>query len=535
VRTPARSRIARKQPWDSFERALRASGVAEGLQGPLLTLTMLRRLLTIALLLGTAPFRLSAQRIAPPAADTLIALVGATLIDGNGGSPLRDAVVVVRGPRIAAVGPRGSTPVPPGARVVDAAGKYLLPGFVDTNVHLSIYSNLENFARYEDRFTEVAIEAAQMHLKAGVTTVRDSYGMLDPLLAARDAIARGAVPGPRVYVAGNIVGWGGPFSLSFTGRPAENLSLFQEQMNDAITRGSGEDLVHLEPDSLRAAIDRYLDRGVDFLKYGGTSHFGNPVFIGFSEAAQKAIVDAVHARGKVAETHSTTPEGLGISVLAGIDLVQHPESHDVPMSPALVNLLVDRKVVCAILSNTITGKPWSDYRKQRAREDSARRARADSARARPGARRARTTAELKRDLGNLGLEIRRRNAEQLIRGGCIVAVSTDNYLGLAPEFRRDPKPDWQEPGTGTLAAIEGLVELGMTPLQALTAATRNGAIASKALAEYGTIEPGKFADLLLLAGDPLADIGNIRRLDLVMRGGSIVDHAALPNRRIWWR
>lgn len=476
-----------------------------------------------------------AQQRARPSADSVIALVGATLIDGNGGAPLADAVVIVRGNRIAAVGSRTAVTVPQRARVIDARGKVLVPGFVDTNVHVSIYSNLENFARYEERFAEVAIEAAQLHLKVGVTTIRDSYGMLKPLIAARDAIARGDVLGPRLYVAGNIVGWGGPFSLSFTGRPPENLTLLQEQMNDAIAQGAGEELVNMDPDSLRAAINRYLDKGVDFLKYGGTSHFGNPVFIGFSERAQKVIVDAVHARGKIAETHSTTPEGLRVSMLAGIDLVQHPEIHDVPLSDELVRMLVDRKIVCAILANTISGKPWADYVKQRAREDTARRARADSQRTQQGGGRQRTAAELKRDLGNVGLEIRRRNAERLIRAGCVVSIATDNYLGLAPEFRRDPKPDWQEPGTGTLAAIEGLVEMGMTPVQAITAATKNGAIANKALEQYGTIEVGKLADMLLLSADPGADIRNIRKLELVMKDGEVVDLRALPTKPVWRR
>jgi hypothetical protein len=131
------------------------------------------------------------------------------------------------------------------------------------------------------------------------------------------------------------------------------------------------------------------------------------------------------------------------------------------------------------------------------------------------------------------MAIRRANAQKLIAAGCITAPATDNYLGLAPEFRRDPKPDWQEPGLGTLAAIEGLVELGMTPLQALTAATKNGAIASRALGQYGTVEPGKSADLLILAADPLADIRNIRRLELVMKEGVVIDHRALPTKPVW--
>jgi len=491
--------------------------------------TPIMRLLRQVLLGLLIPAAAVAQR-----GDSVIAIVGGTLIDGNGGQPVPNATIVVRGGRIAVVGSSTTVAAPRGARVIDAAGKFITPGFVDANVHVSIYSGLENFARYQDRFTDVAIEAAQRHLKVGVTTVRDSYGMIAPLGAAREAFRAGRVPGPRLQFAGNIVGWGGPWSFSFTGRPPENLSLLQEQMNDAITRGGGEELVNMEPDSLRAAINRYLDLGVDFLKFGGTSHFGFPIFIGFSERAQRVIVDAVHQRGLVAETHSTTPEGLRVSLTAGVDLVQHPEVLDVPISDDLVKMFVERGVVCGMLANTITGKPWQDYIKRRTREDSARIARADSAKALTAARQ-RTEAELRRDRGDVGLGIRRVNAQKLIAGGCITAIATDNYLGLAPEFRRDPKPDWQEPGLGSLAAIEGLVELGMTPLQALTAATKNGAIASKGLKDYGTLEVGKSADLLLLGADPVADIRNIRKLELVMSRGLVVDHGSLPTIRIWTR
>ncbi|MGH7694754.1 MAG: amidohydrolase family protein, partial [Gemmatimonadaceae bacterium] len=123
--------------------------------------------------------------------------------------------------------------------------------------------------------------------------------------------------------------------------------------------------------------------------------------------------------------------------------------------------------------------------------------------------------------------------EKLIKRGCTVSVATDNYLGLAPEFRREPKPKWQDAGSGTLSGIEGLVELGMTPMQAIVAATKNGAIASHALAEYGTIEAGKAADLVMLDADPLADIKNIRKLSLVIANGVVVDPKTLPTKPVW--
>src|SRR4029453_19127496 len=202
--------------------------------------------------------------------DTLVAIVGATVIDGNGGTPVSDATIVVRGKRITALGPRASTQVPKGARVVDGTGKFITPGFIDTNVPLSLYNNGESMVRYEDRFLDLIAEAAQTELKYGITTVRDSYGALLPLIAIRDSIAPGKLIGPRMLVAGNIVGWGGPKSPLFSN--ATPATYFDEQMMDFIAQGSGEELLDLSPDELRFAIDKYLDKGPIFVKYGGTAH-----------------------------------------------------------------------------------------------------------------------------------------------------------------------------------------------------------------------------------------------------------------------
>ena len=103
--------------------------------------------------------------------------------------------------------------------------------------------------------------------------------------------------------------------------------------------------------------------------------------------------------------------------------------------------------------------------------------------------------------------MRRRNAEKLIKAGAVVTIGTDNYWAAAPEFTRGgTKPDTQNHGIGSIIAIEGLVELGMTPAQAIVAATKNGAIASKQLEHLGTIEAGKLADLLILDANPLSEI-----------------------------
>ena len=242
--------------------------------------------------------------------------------------------------------------MPAGATIIDGAGKFVTPGFIDTNVHISMYANLETLARYLPRATEVVLEGAQLELKDDITTVRDSYGEMQTLIKVRDMIARGEAIGPRIQVAGNIVGWGGPFSISFSVMRDSGLSPFQEQVNDLITQGGGEELMDLTPDELRVAINNYLDKGVDFVKYGGTSHWNNPVFIGFSPDAQKALVEEVHKRGMIAETHSTSIEGLRLSVNAGIDLIQHPEVLDPREIPDdLVQLIRDKRIIGSMLTN----------------------------------------------------------------------------------------------------------------------------------------------------------------------------------------
>lgn len=457
-----------------------------------------------------------------------LAFKDATLIDGTGTKP-RKATVVVDGQQIKSIN-RKFTAGDFGAdtTVIDARGKYLLPGFIDSNVHASIYGNSkrrETVVKYAGRIEDLIREFVQRQLKYGVTTIRDSYGALEPLMKVRDEIARGEVIGPRMLVAGNIVGWGGPFSMTFSLMQESELTLFQQKWNDYISQGVGEELMDMEPTELRAAIDRYIDKGPDFIKYGGTSHFEFPSLIGFSPRTQKVIVDASHARGLIAETHATSPESLRMALEAGIDLVQHPEILSRDYSDELLDLLISKEAICGIRSNTLTGKPWQEHLiKRRAAE----KAIAELPPAKTSAERRARDKQLE-----TAYAIERRNAERMIKAGCTVTIATDNYQGRAPEFRKEEKPIIQEAGIGSILAIEGLVELGMSEMQALVAATRNGAAAAGALEKYGTVEVGKSADLVLLDANPLKDISNIRKLHTVVARGKVIDTASLPEQRIF--
>lgn len=364
--------------------------------------------------------------------EKLIAIVGATLIDGNGGAPLTDATILVRGKRITEIGPSASVSVPKRAQVINASGKFATPGFIDTNVHLTPYNGAETLSRYYDRLPDIAAEAAQTLLKFGITTVRDSYGVLPPLLQVRDAIARGEIIGPRLYVAGNIVGWGGPNSATFhfAHRPE---TFFQERMNDLLTQGAGEELMDMNPEELRVAMDKYLDKGVDFIKYGGTTHVDNTII--FSPRQQEVIVSETHKRGKFVDTHATSPEAMRIAILAGVNLIQHPEMDDVAIPDELVQLIVQHHVICSMLEGMVMEKPADEDKAQSAID-----AKQEQDNAMQGIVREKTGWELRTERHSPAkLEaLHKANAEKLIKGGCMITVASDSYTGQAPDFMREP-------------------------------------------------------------------------------------------------
>jgi imidazolonepropionase-like amidohydrolase len=282
----------------------------------------------------------------------------------------------------------------------------------------------------------------------------------------------------------------------------------------------------MTPDELKVAINKYLDKGPDFLKYGGTSHFSQPSFIGFSPEAQKVMVEETHKRGRGVDTHSTTIEGLRISLLAGVDLVQHPELMTPRAMPDdLIRLMKQRSVVGGMLVSTITGEAWTKHLKSK--QEAEKKFAKDAGHPLTFTERRRKAAELGDDL-----EMRRRNAQALIQAGVVLTPGTDSYWGAAPEFAREPKPETQDHGMGTILAIEGLVELGMTPTQAIVAGTKNGAIACRRLSDFGTLEAGKLADLVILDADPLADIHNLRKVREVFKEGKWIDTSRLPERRV---
>ncbi len=243
--------------------------------------------------------------------------------------------------------------VPAGAKEIKAAGKYVIPGLMDANVHLVLGSSIEFIVRYEDHYEDLIEEAAQVTLKNGVTTVFDSWGPLQPLLNVRDRINRGETIGSRTYVASNIVGLSGPFGRDFN-VAAETTATraLVRRVNRLWEENTGPDLMWDTPDQVRREIHRYVSRGIDFLKYAASGHREED-FLQFSPEQQQVIVEEVHRAGIIAQTHTTSVESLRQALEAGVDMLQHGSVTGPTAIPeSTIKLMLDKKVYCAVQPRT---------------------------------------------------------------------------------------------------------------------------------------------------------------------------------------
>ncbi len=438
-------------------------------------------------------------------------MVGATVIDGTGASPVRDAVLLLDGDRIVSVGPAGQTAVPEQAEVIDAAGKYVIPGLMDANVHLVLHCDPDVLLRNEPGcYDELVLEAAQVALRAGLTTVFDTWGPLESLLRVRDRIDAGTEVGSRIYFAGNIIGNDGPWSEDFYPYADQLNSVVAAQVNAHWEQSVGAELTWMPAEDVRAAVREYIaTSGIDFVKYASSSH-RHFRFIALSPDAQRAIVEEAHAAGMTAQACSLAPEALKLAIQSGVDLLQHGDtSGRYPMPEETMRLIVDRQLPCVALLKT-------ERHIEAVRSDV-------------------TLPDHWRAL----LSVKDDNARRLIAAGAKLLMASDGGV-----FERSvtASPWWGglmglpdiplHLGTAHLLWLRAAIERGMTPMDALLAATRNIAQAYGRIDEIGTLEPGKQADLVVLDGDPLADVENYGRVVLVLKDGVPVDRDALPTRPV---
>ena len=440
---------------------------------------------------------------APVHAQSL-AITGATIIDGTGRAPLRDGVVVVTDGRIAAVGTARDVRVPAGANTLDGRGKYVIPGLMDANVHLVLNIDLETLVKHEGRYDEIALEGAQIALRNGLTTVFDTWGPRDALIKARDAIEAGRAPGSRLYLAGNIIGFDGPLGADFRATAAPFVSkAFASRINETWEQGTGRKLLWMPPDTLRAAVRRYAQTGVDFLKYGSSGHVDMNL-IGFSERAQKVIVEEGHRAGKTVQAHVTSPESIDMAIDAGVDILTHGDisGPTYPIPSETIRKIRERGIAVSTLP--VTQRHTDAMEKHNAQA---------------------TLLPY--------FKVARINLRNMMQAGVPILVSTDagiEHPVLITESRTvaadtvDPRVKL---GEGHFNALVALEELGMDKMEVLKSTTSHIARAYKH-PELGTLEVGKVGDLVILDADPLQSARNYRRINAVIKAGRVVDRGALP-------
>lgn len=459
------------------------------------------RVLSLTMLLFAAP---------AAAADPVTAIVGATLIDGTGGAPVKDAVIVIDGRKIAAVGPRGRVVIPAGAREINGAGKFVIPGLMDANVHLVLGSSIEFIVRFEGRYEDLIEEAAQITLKNGVTTVFDSWGPLQPLRTVRDRVNRGDIVGSRMFIAGNIVGLSGPFGRDFN-VAAETTATkpLVRRINRIWEENTGPDLLWDTPDQIRREMRRYISRGIDFLKYAASGHREED-FLQFSPEAQQAMVEECHRAGIIAQTHTTSVESLRQALEAGVDMLQHGSvTGPTPIPDSTIRLMLEKKVYCAVQPRT--AKRLAIELEQA--EDAV------------PSRRAKERLQTWHD-----------NEVRLVKAHVPLLLATDAGM-MDPDAYESMKPKMRverptELGEAHFLWFKAMIEKGMTPMETIVSATRNIAAAYHKLDQVGTLEAGKLADLVLLNADPQQDVNNIRKIALVMKDGQVIDREKLPLKKV---
>ena len=426
---------------------------------------------------------------APERNGRLKALVGGTLIDGFGGRPIRNSVVLIDGERITAVGQVGQLAVPPGAEVISTEGMSVLPGLWDMHVHLMINGHAD-YAHwdktYPAQFEPVIMPAgARQLLLAGVTSARDLGGPLEASINVRDKINKGTIPGPTLYVSG-------PFIQK---APYPGTELFRWGVTGAA--------------DARAKVKQLADAGVNCIKLIDQDQM--------TREEVRAVVDEAHARGLMVVGHSHRPDEIRIGLEAGVDNFEHTGLSSSPEYPAdVIAALRERTANMSRgpLYWTPTIEGLLNYETLRDNPEQL-----DSTDWHLG-----LTPEIIRDIRQSIAHpdrlpyfqltpIRRptlaRKFQQLRDAGVVMLVGTDS--GIPMKFHSSST--WRE--------LDAWVNiLGVDPMTAIRGATYWPSVAMKADRDTGTVTPGKYADIIAVGGDVLRHIALLQRVDIVVKRGT---------------
>lgn len=449
----------------------------------------MRRTGWVALFVGIVlffahPLTIGAQPndVKPSEAVPVIALVGGMLLDGYEAPPIHDAVVLVQGNRILAANKRSRVSIPNGALRIDTRGKTLLPGLIDLHVHLDLighgeYDDYYRFLGGTKRLPEILPIAAKQMLRAGVTSAID-LGTPWQILQTREQIRLGEIPGPRLQISGPWI-----TRVSMDGIPPE----YQLVVNSSA--------------QARRYVKENARKGADVIK----------TWLGLTSQDLAEVVAEAHAQGLKVHTHLYEPDAMRLAIKAGVDVLQHVGSARTPAYPEdLVAMIAHRRIpVVQTVSHRIWVYPATLAFPTRLQDPRLQR---DMP--------ADIYAELQRSFQDLhrlsyfshiGDEIRNAqlSGHQFIAAGAYMGVGTD----AASPLNFHTEAMWRE--------MAALVELGMTPIQAISAATKTGAEIMGRAAELGTLEPGKLADLIIVDGDPLTNINALKHVVATMSNGVV--------------
>jgi len=429
--------------------------------------------LALAVLAGLAPPPLpgpSDLHGRQEAAGPTTVITAARLLDGNGGPPLAPAAIVIEGDRIVSVGPPG--PIPAGAGHVDLGDATLLPGLIDLHTHLTSVDGVH----WEDALVtttppEAALSGAKnarLTLLAGFTAARDmgpEWPYVDVEL--RRAIDAGWLPGPRLQVSGNYV--------SSTGG-AGDARQFSIYVDVPLVRNLADG-----PQEVTEAVRTHLKHGADFIKILAT---GAVLSVGIPPGAQQYSDEEIRAAvveadrwGRDVAAHAHGADGIKAAIRAGVRTIDHGSELD----DEAVALLADTRdtyyVPTLATSDAIEAS---------------------------GAAGLTPASEVERNARIRGLE--EAGFRRALAAGLPIGFGTD--AGVVPHGENARE-------------FEARVRLGEPPMAAIVSATRLNAEILGWEDRLGTLEPGKLADIVAVPGDPLADIGALRRVRFVMKDGVI--------------
>jgi imidazolonepropionase-like amidohydrolase len=411
-----------------------------------------------------------------------IAFVGGMLVDGYEAEPIHRATVLVEGNKIVAVGPMDKVVLPEGTVKIDVSGRTIMPGLIDAHVHVDLighgdYDRYYKFLGGLERLDEVMPIAAKQMLRAGVTSAID-LGTPFNILSLREKIRKGDIPGPRLQVSGPWI-----TRVYYGGVPDEYQVIIKS------------------PEEGAEAVRDLIAKGSDVIK----------TWVGLTEEDYNAIVEEAHKAGVKVHAHLYRPDAMQAAINAGVDIFQHVGSGKNPRyADSLINDIAHRNIpIVQTISHRIWVYPATVAFPERLYDPVHKR---DMP--------ADIYAEMLASFENfhrqpyfdeIGRETRNAeaNADQFVKGGAVIGVGTDAASPL--NFHTDAM--WFE--------MKALTDIGMTPLQVISAATQTNARIMGKSAELGTIEPGKLADIIIIDGNPLADINAMKHVDIVMKDGQV--------------